>query len=111
MKVTPPEKKAKVDSDLSITVNLEQVYKFDSDNLELDIERTQYSNLAQIFIQPRDVFIDFLEIPGHRKDGKTIVPTTRIYLSHSGAQRLAKVLLQILSNVRKKGGIEPLEDD
>lgn len=91
-----------------ITINLGELYKFDAKDLQVDITEVKYSNLAWIQIGPRDVMIDFLEMPGIKKDNKTVINGTRIYMSHVTAERLSKVLGDILKNVQNRGGIEQL---
>jgi len=57
----------------SITVDLGEIYKFESKDIIPDISIVRYSNLAYIQLTHRDVYIDFLEMPGIKKDGKVLL--------------------------------------
>jgi len=72
-----------------------------------DISYSTYSNLAYIQVTHRDVYIDFLEMPGiKREDGKMHVDGTRVFMSHAAAQKLAEALNGILEKVYSEGGME-----
>lgn len=91
-----------------ITIDMRELYKFDVKDMQVDITAVKYSNLAWIQITPRDVVIDFLELPGVKKDGKIIINGTRIYMSHVAAQKLSEVLGNTLLKVHNQGEIEKL---
>jgi hypothetical protein len=93
-----------------VGIDLKEMYKMDPKEMSPDITITRYSNLAYVQVSPRDVYIDFLEMPGVRKDGKVAVDGTRIYMSHVAAQRLGDVLQGILKKVVREGGIEKLKE-
>ena len=62
----------------------------------------------------RDLYIDFLEMPGIKKDdGKMHVKGTRIYMSHSAAQKLSEAISDVLMTVHSDGKMEVYipEDD
>jgi len=88
------------------TINFTEIYKFDPQNIVPDITASRYSNVAYIQVTQRDVYIDFLEMPGVKRDGKMMVNGTRIYMSHVAAQRLADALGNVLNQVLKKGDME-----
>lgn len=90
----------------SVTIDLANLYKFDPDDLVTDIKTSAYSNLAFIQVTHRDVFIDFFEMPGMKKDGKMVMPGTRVYMSFAAAQRLSEALTGILEKAHKDGGME-----
>jgi len=90
-------------------IDLKAMYRIDPKEMVPDITVTTYSNLAYVQVSPRDVYIDFLEMPGVKRDGKTLVNGTRVYMSHVAAQRLGDVLQGILKKVVKEGGIEKLK--
>jgi len=71
-----------------------------------DIRTSSYSNVSYITCTNRDVFIDFLEMPGMKKEGKMMVPATRIYLSHPAAQQLASQLANVLESSYQRGEME-----
>ncbi|MGC9445383.1 MAG: DUF3467 domain-containing protein [Candidatus Methanospirareceae archaeon] len=89
-----------------VEVDLEELYRFESKDVFLDLASTHYSNLANIQVSSRDVYIDFLEMPSIKKEGKSFVTGTRIYMSHVAAQRLAEALSDVLEHVHKAGEME-----
>jgi hypothetical protein len=89
-------------------MDLKQLYAFEAKDLVPDITVTRYSNLAYVQVSPRDVCIDFLEMPGVKKDGRMIVNGTRVYMSHVAAKRLGEVLQEVLKKASRDGGLEKL---
>jgi hypothetical protein len=89
-----------------MTINIGELYKYSAEDLCPDITVVRYSNLAYIQVTPRDVQIDFLEMPGIKKDSKMMVNGTRIYMSHAAAQKLSEALVGLLQQVHDHGGIE-----
>lgn len=56
--------------------------------------------------------ICFLEMPGIKMaDGKMPIPGTRIYMSHSAAQKLSDAIADILKEVHCDGGMEVYRSD
>jgi len=91
----------------SMTIDISEMYKYRKEDLMTDISSSAYSNLAYVQATHRDLYIDFLEMPGMKKDdGKMHIKGTRIYMSHSAAQKLAKALSEILKKVHSDGGME-----
>lgn len=90
----------------SISFNIPELYKFNQENLEINISSVGYSNLAYIQVFSRDVCIDFLEMPGVNKEGKRCINGRRIYMSHVAAQKLSQELGKILNKAQKDKGIE-----
>lgn len=90
----------------SISVDISELYKFTPKDLVIEIVEEHYSNLAYIQVTPRDVYIDFLPMPGVKRDGKMIIKGTRVYMPHSAAQKLAEVLGQVLEISHKENKIE-----
>ena len=90
----------------AVTIDLANLYKFEPEDLVTDIRTTAYSNLAFIQVTHRDVFIDFFEMPGTKKDGKMVMPGTRVYMSFAAAQRLSEALTGILEKAHRDGGME-----
>lgn len=90
----------------SAAVDLRKLYRFEPEELQLDITHSSYSNLAYVQVAHRDVCIDFLEMPGVRRDGKALINGTRIYMSHAAAQKLAEALNGILERVHTEEGME-----
>ena len=92
--------------DGAAAVDLRKLYQFEPEELQLDITHSSYSNLAYVQVTHRDVCIDFLEMPGARRDGKALINGTRIYMSHAAAQKLAEALSGILERVHMEEGME-----
>ena len=90
----------------AITFDLKEMYSFNPKDAVPDISSIRYSNIAYIHVSHRDVHIDFLEMPGIKRDGKVLVSGTRIYMSHAAAQKLAEVLSKTLEHVYTQGGME-----
>lgn len=82
-------------------IQLDKLYAFSPDDMEINISSVGYSNLAYIQVSPRDVIIDFLEMPGINANGKRVVNGRRIFMSHFAAQKLAKELDRVLRRVHK----------
>ena len=101
-KVPPP-------GDSKITVDLRRIYEFDAKDIVTDIDTTKYSNLAYIQVTPRDLYIDFLEMPGVKKDGRMVVSGVRVYMTHVAGQRLSEALGRTISEVLEKGKVEELK--
>jgi len=90
-----------------MVVNLQEIYRYDPEDLFPDITTSAYSNLAYIQVSHRDVYIDFLEMPGiKREDGKMHINGTRVFMSHAAARRLSDALDGILEKVHREGGME-----
>ncbi|KAF1074800.1 DUF3467 domain-containing protein [Methanogenium sp. MK-MG] len=91
----------------SMTIDISEMYAYKKEDLMTDISSSAYSNLAYVQVTHRDLYIDFLEMPGIKKDdGKMHIKGTRIYMSHSAAQKLSKALSGILKTVHSDGGME-----
>lgn len=93
----------------SKTIDIRDLYKFEPEDLAIDISETYYSNLAYIQVAPRDVIIDFLELPGEKKDVKMVVSGARVFMSHVAAQRLVESLGALLETEYKAGKMETFE--
>lgn len=93
----------------SKTIDIRDMYKFEPEDLAIDISATHYSNVAYIQVAPRDVIIDFLELPGVKKDGKMVVSGARVFMSFVAAQKLVESLGTLLENRYKEGAMEMFE--
>jgi uncharacterized protein (DUF2267 family) len=89
-----------------LPIDIGRMYQFRPDEMVPEIRTSSYSNVSYITCTNRDVFIDFLEMPGIKKDRKMTVPGTRIYLSHSAARQLAAKLTEILEGSYHRGKME-----
>lgn len=92
-----------------VSVDLRKIYEFEGRDVTLDINETRYSNLAYIQVTPRDLYIDFLEMPGVKREGRMVARGVRIYMSHVAGQRLSQALGRTLTEVIDKGKIEQLK--
>jgi len=92
-----------------VPIDFGRMYQFGLDEMCPDVRTSAYANVSYITCTNRDVFIDFLEMPGIKKDGKMMIPATRIYLSHSAAQQLAAKLSEILEGSYQRGEMESYE--
>ena len=90
----------------AVTIDLADLYKFNPEDLIADIRTSAYSNLAYVQVTHRDVVIDFFEMPGTKKDGKMVLPGTRVFMSFAAAQRLSEALAGILEKAHRDGGME-----
>jgi Protein of unknown function (DUF3467) len=93
----------------SKTIDIRDMYKFEPEDLAVDISTTCYSNLAYIQVAPRDVIIDFLGLPGVKRDKKMVVSGTRVFMSHAAAQKLVESLSALLENSYNDGKLETFE--
>ena len=94
----------------SLNIDIAKMFSYDADNFIPDIKVSGYSNLAYIQVNQRDVYIDFMEMPGIRKDDKVMVNGIRIYMSHTAAKKLSEKLNEILDDVYQKGQMEIYSD-
>jgi hypothetical protein len=90
----------------AVIIDLADLYKFNPEDLVADIRTSAYSNLAYVQVTHRDVVIDFFEMPGTKKDGKMVLPGTRVFMSFAAAQRLSEALAGILEKAHRDGGME-----
>jgi hypothetical protein len=89
-----------------VAFDLRELYRFDPKEALPDITTVRYSNLAYIQVTPRDVYIDFLEMPGVKREGRAVVNGTRVYMSFVAARRLSEVLKDILERAHAQGAME-----
>jgi len=100
-----------IDDGTTITIDLRSLYKFKPEEMVIDINNTYYTNYAYTQVMHRDVYIDFLQFPGIKKDNLMRINGIRIYLTHAHAKKLAKSLLGVLENVHTDGKMESYEDE
>jgi len=105
------ENKKTADTD-SATIDISEMYRYKKEDMITDITSSAYSNLAYVQATHRDLYIDFLEMPGIKKDDEKVhIQGTRIYMSHSAAQKLSKALEEILKKVHSEGKMEVYTPD
>jgi len=93
---------------VKMDIDLKEIYRFDAKDMVVDISTVRYSNMAYVQVSARDAYIDFLEMPGVKRDGKFIVSGTRVYMPHVAAKRLAEVLDGVMKKVVREGRVEKL---
>jgi hypothetical protein len=91
-----------------VAISQAQLFGFDPATTRADVALNWYSNFAFVSAGPRDLWIDFLQVPGIPQQGQTVVPTCRVYLSHVAAEKLAQALLQVLRDAAAGGRLEKL---
>lgn len=87
-------------------IDISNIYSKSINDSEICIDEEHYANLSYVQLSHRDVYIDFLTMPGIMKDGRQIIHGTRIFLSHSAAQQMAAVLTTMLKKVHDRGKME-----
>lgn len=101
----------KDDGEGTVTLDFSKLYQFSQDEVFTDIKDVTYSNHAFVQVMKRDVFIDFLTVPGIRtNDGRVAIEGKRIYLTHAHAKKLAESLLTVLEDTNQKRGFEQYDD-
>ncbi len=83
-------------------------YKYDLSKLKVKIDGEHYSNMAYMLVSGRDVYVDFLKMPGVIIDGVPVASGVRVYMPIAAAQRLADALITTIKQAEKAGGIEPI---
>jgi hypothetical protein len=94
------------DKDQSMSVDIGKCYKFAPDDFEIEVTSEHYSNNSYIQVMNQDVLIDFMRVPGVKKDGKMVASATRIYLTHVQAAKLARTLQSLLQSTHEAGRME-----
>ena len=95
----------------TVAVDLSSSYEIDNTLTVTDIEDVRYSNLATVNVSHRDVFIDFLQMPGFKSEGAMHLPGVRIFMSYASAQKLAEALSLVLHRAHADGGMEEYQPD
>ncbi len=89
-----------------LNIDIGKCYQFKPEDFEIDVTTVRYSNNSFIQVMNQDVFVDFLEVPGVKKDGKMVANATRIYMTHVQAKKLVETLGNLLENTYKAGRME-----
>lgn len=92
-----------------VSIDIGKCYQFKPEDFEIDVTSVHYSNNSFIQVMGQDVFVDFLELPGVKKDGKMVANATRIFLTHVQAKKLVDTLGNILERSHKAGRMEIYE--
>ena len=89
-----------------ISIDIGNLFQIDPERIKQEIDHVHYSNISYIQVSPRDVQIDFLQMPGIPENVGSRVKTTRIYLSHVAAKRLAETITTTLKDASDSGGLD-----
>jgi hypothetical protein len=108
LKVVEEEKVVVEEKD---AIDIAELYDQTGCSTRINVTYTKHSNIAYINVGNRDVHIDFLELPGVRTENEVLIDTTRVYMSHSAAQKLAAALQNVLKAAHSKGGMEVYEPE
>lgn len=98
-KKVSPNQKDEGKRTVEISLDMEEYYQVKQKELSLDISRIRYSNHQIVQSGNSDIYVDFLEMPGIRKDEKWVIEGTRIYLPPKIAKGLARALLRAVNDV------------
>jgi hypothetical protein len=74
------------------------LYNYGPDDMEIEYDMVAYSNEQFTQFTGRDMFIDFLELPGYKEEGIQTIHAIRIYLSHDTAKSLAEGIMKMVLN-------------
>ena len=91
---------------VSMNINVLDLYKFEPSDLTIEIAEEHYANFALVQVTPNDVYIDFLPMPGIKREGKMVLRGIRVFMPHSVAQKLGETLGHVLEAVHKDGRME-----
>ena len=97
---------ANKEKDLTMSVDIAKCYQFKPEDFEIEVTSEHYSNNSFIQVMNQDVFVDFMQIPGVKKDGKMKASATRIYMTHVQAAKLARTLQSVLQSTHEAGRME-----
>ena len=95
--------------EMSLNIDFGEIYQIDPKNISVDVSSVYYSNIAFIQVNQRDILVDFLQFPGIKKDGKTVVNGVRVYMPFSAALMLSEVLQNSLKMASDKMEQYPAE--
>jgi hypothetical protein len=94
-----------------LQLDLASLYKIDPAQTVLEMVGTHHANHVMVQLLQRDIYLDFLAIPGIIRDGKHSVQAFRIQLSHQTAYQLMTALQQMMSQARSGDIIERFPPD
>lgn len=97
---------ANMEKDQTLSVDLGKCYQFKPEDFEIEVTSVHYSNNSFIQVMNQDVFVDFMQIPGVKKDGKMVANATRVYMTHVQAAKLARTLQSVLQSTHEAGRME-----
>jgi uncharacterized protein DUF3467 len=95
-----------MDDKEQVSIDIGELFQIDPERIKPEIDHVHYSNVAYVQVNQRDVQMDFLQMPGIPEEGGSRIKTTRIYLSHFAAKKLAETIMTTLKNASDSGGLE-----
>jgi hypothetical protein len=90
-------------------IDLNSYYQYDFSKMKINVVNQTYSNLAWITVSGRDVFIDFMAMPGVLVDGIPVINATRVFMSPPAAAKLAEALMKTVDEANSNKGFETVE--
>ena len=90
----------------TLTIDLAKLAHLDWANVKLEQDFVSYSNHALVQASPRDIWVDFMTLPGERVDGRDVVRGVRVFMTHIAARRLAESILGVLDQTAKRPDLE-----
>ena len=97
---------ANEEKDKIVSIEIGKCYQFKPDEFQIDVSSVHYANHSFIQVMTQDIFIDFLTIPGTKKDGKMVADATRIFMTHVQAKKLVESLGAVLESTYQAGRME-----
>jgi len=94
------------EKDRIVSLDIGNCYRFKPEDFEINVTSEKYANNSFVQVMNADVFIDFMALPGVKKDGKMVADTTRIYMTHVQAKKMADALNIVLENTYNAGRME-----
>jgi hypothetical protein len=89
-----------------VNIEIGKCYQFEPGDFEIDVSTIHYANSTFMQVMGQDVFVDFLEVPGVKKNGKMVANATRIYMTHVQAKKMVIALENLLESSYKAGRME-----
>jgi|AGTN01.2.fsa_nt_gi hypothetical protein len=72
------------------------LFRYHPSDMEIKYDKIAYSNDQYTQVTARDLYIDFLELPGYKEDGTQTIHAVRIYMSRDTAKTMAEGVLRLL---------------
>jgi hypothetical protein len=94
------------EKDRIVSLEIGKCYQFKPEDFEVNVTNANYANTSFIQVMGQDVFIDFMALPGIKRDGKMVADATRIYMTHVQAKKLVDTLGAVLENTYQAGRME-----
>jgi len=89
-----------IQPDKTIQIDILDMYQSKEKNYELNIVDVRYSNEQFMQVTDKDICIDFLELPGFKKDDKIKINAVRVYMTHQSAKNMIDTISKLISNMQ-----------